>query len=206
MSDQKTQIEAALAFMKLPIDTIPSMKTLNKQYRIMSLLMHPDKNPGREAEFTVVFQTLLNHFKLLGEVIKENIKDKNVSDEESYEVHLFNSFNFQKQNTNCYVVYIENALSMKWNDVLTHKYGVHKDGTEKNNGDNLAKDVQSHFIRGPWLKQHNFHSKTYASNSKHHIYDRNMCPKHRDVNWMVYNRVIRFEMSPPEPFEICYFG
>ena len=72
--------------------------------------------------------------------------------------------------------------------------------------DNLAKDVQSHFIRGPWLKQHNFHSKTYASNSKHHIYDRNMCPKHRDVNWMVYNRVIRFEMSPPEPFEICYFG
>ena len=96
--------------------------------------MHPDKNPGREAEFTVVFQTLLNHFKLLGEVIKENIKDKNVSDEESYEVHLFNSFNFQKQNTNCYVVYIENALSIKWNDVLTHKYGVHKDGTEKNNG------------------------------------------------------------------------
>ena len=74
------------------------------------------------------------------------------------------------------------------------------------NRDNLAKDVQSHFIRGPWLKQHNFHSKTYASNSKHHIYDRNMCPKHRDVNWMVYNRVIRFEMSPPEPFEICYFG
>ena len=73
-------------------------------------------------------------------------------------------------------------------------------------GDNLAKDIQSHFIRGPWLKQHNFHSKTYASNSKHHIYDRNMCPKHRDVNWMVYNRVIRFEMSPPEPFEICYFG
>ena len=72
--------------------------------------------------------------------------------------------------------------------------------------DNLAKDVQRHFIRGPWLKQHNFHSKTYASNSKHHIYDRNMCPKHRDVNWMVYNRVIRFEMSPPEPFEICYFG
>ena len=72
--------------------------------------------------------------------------------------------------------------------------------------DNLAKDVQSQFIRGPWLKQHNFHSKTYASNSKHHIYDRNMCPKHRDVNWMVYNRVIRFEMSPPEPFEICYFG
>ena len=72
--------------------------------------------------------------------------------------------------------------------------------------DNLAKDVQSHFIRGPWLKQHNFHSKTYGNNSKHHIYDRNMCPKHRDVNWMVYNRVIRFKLSPPEPCEICYFG
>ena len=134
MSDQKSQIEAALTFMKLPIDTIPSMKTLNKQYRIMSLLMHPDKNPGREAEFTVVFQTLLNHFKLLGEVIKENIKDKNVSDEESYEVHLFNCFNYNKKNTYCYVVFIENALSMKWKDILSQKFGIHKDGTANHNG------------------------------------------------------------------------
>ena len=134
MSDQKTQIEAALNFMKLPIDTIPSMKTLNKQYRIMSLLMHPDKNPGRVEECTAMFQSLQNHFKFLGEVIKENIKDKNISDEESYEVHLFNCFNYHKKNTYCYVVVIENALSMKWRDILTQKYGIHKDGTANHNG------------------------------------------------------------------------
>ena len=51
--------------------------------------------------------------------------------------------------------------------------------------DNIAKDVQSHFIRGACLKQPNFNSKTYANNSKQHIYDGNACPEHRDVNWMV---------------------
>ena len=51
--------------------------------------------------------------------------------------------------------------------------------------EDLAKDVQSHQIRGPCLKQHNFNSKTYANNSKQCIYERNMCPKHKNVNWMV---------------------
>ena len=51
--------------------------------------------------------------------------------------------------------------------------------------DNLAKDVQSHYIRGPCLKQHNLHSKTYANNSKKHIHDRNTCPEHKNVNLMV---------------------
>ena len=51
--------------------------------------------------------------------------------------------------------------------------------------DNLAKDVQSHYIRGACLKQPNFNSKTYANKYKQHIYDGNACPKHRDVNWMV---------------------
>ena len=51
--------------------------------------------------------------------------------------------------------------------------------------DNLAKAVQSHYIRGPSLKQHNFISKTYANNSKQHIHDRNTGPKHKNVNLMV---------------------
>ena len=51
--------------------------------------------------------------------------------------------------------------------------------------DNLAKDVQSHYIRGPCLKQHNFNSKTYANNSKQHIHDRNTGPEHKNVNLMV---------------------
>ena len=51
--------------------------------------------------------------------------------------------------------------------------------------DNLAKDVQSHYIRGPSLKQHNFNSKTYANNSKQHIHDRNTGPEHKNVNLMV---------------------
>ena len=72
--------------------------------------------------------------------------------------------------------------------------------------DNLAKDVQSHYIRGPCLKQPNFNSKTYANNSKQHIYDGNACPEHRDVNWMVQNRDKGFSMSPPQPCEICYFA
>ena len=52
-------------------------------------------------------------------------------------------------------------------------------------GDNIAKDVQSHYIRGACLKQPNFNSKTYANKYKQHIYDGNACPEHRDVNWMV---------------------
>ena len=51
--------------------------------------------------------------------------------------------------------------------------------------DNIAKEVQSHFIRGACLKQPNFNSKTYANKYKQHIYDGNACPEHRDVNWMV---------------------
>jgi len=51
--------------------------------------------------------------------------------------------------------------------------------------DNLAKDVQSRYIRGPSLKQHNFNSKTYANNSKQHIHDRNTSPEHKNVNLMV---------------------
>ena len=52
-------------------------------------------------------------------------------------------------------------------------------------GEDLSKNVQSHYIRGPCLKQLNSNIKTYANYSKQCIYERNMCPKHKNVNWMV---------------------
>ena len=35
------------------------------------------------------------------------------------------------------------------------------------------------------LKQRYLNNKTIANNSKQCIYERNMCPKHKNVNWMV---------------------
>ena len=56
-------------------------------------------------------------------------------------------------------------------------------------GEDLAKNVQSHYIRGPCLKQHNFKSKTYANNSQQCIYDRNMYPKHKNI-YSLYKQLL----------------
>ena len=66
---------------------------------------------------------------------------------------------------------------------ISNRRTVNFVGTQGQNDyrDNIAKDVQSHYIRGACLKQPNFDSKTYANKYKQHIYDGNACPEHRDV-------------------------
>ena len=116
MSKNDDKIREALSFLKF--DSMPSMKELNTRYRQTALKIHPDKNDGSDAA-KEEYQSLLNHYKVLGNYIVENEVDSD--EEERDHVTTFKNFNFDQRNTDSHTVLIENKLTRAWKEVLIRK-------------------------------------------------------------------------------------
>ena len=117
MSNHNDKIRDALSFLSL--DSIPSMKELNTKYRKIAPKIHSDKN-GRSDAAKEEYQTLQNHYKVLGNYIVEFEVDRD--EEERDHVTTFKNFNFDQKNTDSHTILIENKLTKAWKEVLTRKY------------------------------------------------------------------------------------
>ena len=57
-------------------------------------------------------------------MIKELNKNNDDGDEEElFAIKVFNEFNFKKENTNSFTIFIENERSSDWNSVFCNIYG-----------------------------------------------------------------------------------
>ena len=120
-SKNNLKTDEAIKFFEF--DAMPtSMKTLNQRYRELAKKYHPDKNLDKQEEYTEKYQILLNHYILLGELLKESV-DKD-SQEESDEVRTFETFNADIKNSESHTIIIENALTAGWKQVLAETCGV----------------------------------------------------------------------------------
>ena len=66
-----------LKVLEFPVDSLPKMKELRKRYCELSLIRHPDKKTGTDADF----KELLNAYNEIGKLIEKS-KNADVSDVE----------------------------------------------------------------------------------------------------------------------------
>ena len=85
-------------------------------WRKSARICHPDKGGD-----TAVFQRLQEAFEKVGEIIKELNKNEPTDEgdeEELFSIKVFNEFNFKKENTNSFTIYVENERTNDWNSVI----------------------------------------------------------------------------------------
>ena len=158
-SKNNLKTDEAIKFFEF--DAMPtSMKTLNQRYRELAKKYHPDKNLDKQEEYTEKYQILLNHYILLGELLKESV-DKD-SQEESDEVRTFETFNADIKNSESHTVIIENALTAGWKQVLAETCGVPVDtdgGGLMHQFDYTGADITKMLTVTLWDKPSDGHSK-----------------------------------------------
>ena len=106
------------------VDKVPRLTDIQKQFRRLSLLKHPDKNPDRIAEATEEFQELLDAYQVAGDAASET----NLEEEDGEEViarKVFQQFqlNSVKVNSSSVTIKTEKKLNSIWIDVLTCNLG-----------------------------------------------------------------------------------
>ena len=106
------------------VDKVPRLTDIQKQFRRLSLLKHPDKNHDRIAEATEEFQELLDAYQVAGDAASET----NLEEEDGEEViarKVFQQFQFNSVKVNSFSVTIktEKKLNSIWIDVLTSNLG-----------------------------------------------------------------------------------
>lgn len=117
MMKMDDQIVADFVTLDLQVEPLPKLSTVNKHFRKLALLTHPDKGGNKDD-----FQELLAAYKRVGSFVSENCDIINDSDEkEAFEV--FTKCNIHKINLLSVTVLIENELVHQWDEVLNNKYG-----------------------------------------------------------------------------------
>ena len=128
-------------------DQPPKLKSVQKQFYLLSMLHHPDRPGGDNPKY----QKITEAYRIVGDYIESNFESEGDSEEEIAR-HAFNCFNFDdiKENLFSFTIKIDNNLSPVWDSVLTKHYGepVDRKGNGKhwkhrnhsvddsNNGDN----------------------------------------------------------------------
>ena len=116
------------ALLLMEFETLPSMGELRKKFRKMCLEKHPDKFPEEEKiKKTKEFQELNNACKMIGEAIKEEMKEKEANEEEEDELKWFEMFNFDQKNKQSHTVFIQNEAVSEWKTILSKKFGPEVD-------------------------------------------------------------------------------
>ena len=132
MNQTNQTLQKALGFMGF--EDIPSMKELTMKYKKLCLTYHPDKNQGSDTK--ELFQELQQSYKVIGDQILANIDDiNNVNDKDEEHFinvfQVFKNFNFDKRNTKCHTVLVENKNAAFWRQVLTTNLVLHKESNSK---------------------------------------------------------------------------
>ena len=102
------------------IEEMPKMSTVLKNWRRMTRILHPDKGGKKED-----FQTLQDALEKVGNAINELSEDTSVQEdeEELFSKKVFNQFNFQKENSNSFTIFIENLRTDAWESTFIKSFG-----------------------------------------------------------------------------------
>ena len=106
------------------------MKTLDSQWRKMTLLKHPDKPGGKKEDF----QELMDAYENLGKIIEETIPEDLQDMEEVNARKAFKDVNFTAENVSSITINIDTNMFKSWEFILTEKLGEPNDRSGKNNG------------------------------------------------------------------------
>ena len=102
------------------VTEIPKMKEINKKWRKLSLIKHPDKGGTKED-----FQELLAAYQIAGEASKKMEYDRNDIEEEiAQKMFEFMSITENKQS---FTIYLEKDVTLAWEAILTKNFGKPKD-------------------------------------------------------------------------------
>ena len=117
-------LEEALKTLEFPdVKNLPKLKEIQKQFRKLCILRHPDKNGGTE-EATADFQKLLHAYQVAGDAA-DQIKPEENDDEDIIARKIFEQFQFSsvKVNSQSITIKTEKNLNSTWVEILTTNFG-----------------------------------------------------------------------------------
>ena len=112
----KMMLEEALKILEFPdVTKLPKLKEIQKQFRKLSLLKHPDKNGGTK-EATADFQNLLNAYNIAGTAADKAHTEDDDDDEDMIARKMFRQFQVSsvKLNSQSITIKIEKNLYPIW--------------------------------------------------------------------------------------------
>ena len=129
------------------LSVIPKMKEINRRYRKLAFLNHPDRHPD-DPEATAKFQKILNAYQVAGRAA-ENIPDDTMDKEEQVARKMFKQFQLKsvKENTTSVTILTEKSLYSSWMDTLTRFAGL-----PENKGPNGNKFTTTDLLKGHPVK------------------------------------------------------
>ena len=118
------KIEEALMILEfLDVNKLPKLKEIQKQFRKLSKVRHPDRNGGTK-EATSDFQKLLDAYQVAGKAA-ERVKPEDDDQEEVIAQQMFKEFQFNsaKINSQSITIKTEKAKNSCWMEILTTNLG-----------------------------------------------------------------------------------
>ena len=107
---------------------LPNLKEVSKRFRDLAKVKHSDKG-GDDGDFVKLYYA----YTQIKKYYKENKNgdlEKYCDESEEDDIlikNLFDEFNFSRKNKSSFTIFIENDLSLIWNEVLENTYGKPED-------------------------------------------------------------------------------
>ena len=103
---------------------LPTLKDVMKRFRDLAKLKHSDKG-GDDADFVKLYYAY-NQIKKCYREMEGEEKQKyceGKDEEEDLIKNLFEEFNLSRKNKSCFTIFIENEMSLMWDEILENTYG-----------------------------------------------------------------------------------
>ena len=126
------EIKEYLKVLEFEIDeknpVFPKLKEVGKRFRELAKVKHSDKG-GDDEEFVKLYNAYNQIKKYYKEGNDSDIKKYCEGSEEEEDLirKLFEEFNISQKNKSCFTIFIENDLSLTWDEILEDRYGKPED-------------------------------------------------------------------------------
>ena len=126
------EIKEYLKVLEFEIDeknpVFPKLKEVGKRFRELAKVKHSDKG-GDDEEFVKLYNAYNQIKKYYKKGNDNDIKKYCEGSEEEEDLirKLFEEFNISQKNKSCFTIFIENDLSLTWDEILEDRYGKPED-------------------------------------------------------------------------------
>ena len=107
---------------------LPQLNDASKRFRELARIKHSDKG-GDDEEFIKIYNAYKQIKKFYEKMKGGDLQKYCEGNEEEEELikNLFEEFNYSRKNKSSFTIFIENDLSLIWNEVLENRYGGPED-------------------------------------------------------------------------------